>query len=204
MTSFPWHRRQSRRHDAVDRAAAEPFWEVLGLGLITIVFGIAVLAWPSNTLALLGALVGVWLIVAGAIRLFGAFGHDQTTSRRVLLGGLGVLLIVGGIACLRHVATGVTVLAAIIGLAWLISGIAELAIAFLTRGRIRTSLLAIGAVSLLVGLAFVFWPGLSLSTTILLTGISALLIGAAEVAFAFQLREHHAAAVPASKASDQR
>ncbi|MGI5176153.1 HdeD family acid-resistance protein [Dactylosporangium sp. CA-152071] len=195
MTSFPWHHRQTRRHDTAKPAAAvEPFREMLGLGLITILFGIAVLAWPSKTLSLLGVLVGVWLLVAGAIRIFGAFAHDQTTGRRVLLGGLGALLIVGGIACLQHVATGVAALAGIIGLAWLVSGIAELAIAFLTHGRIRVSLIAIGAVSLLVGLAFVFWPGLSLGVTILLTGISALLIGAAEVAFAFQLRQRSTAA----------
>ncbi|MEV6928143.1 DUF308 domain-containing protein [Dactylosporangium sp. NPDC051485] len=197
MTSFPWHHRQNRRHDQAKPAAAvEPFREIVGLGLITILFGVAVLAWPGKTLSLLGVLVGVWLLVAGAIRVYGAFGHDQSTGRRVLLGGVGVLLIVGGIACLQHVATGVAVLAAIIGLAWLVSGIAELSIAFLTHGRIRTSLIAIGAVSLLAGLAFLFWPGLSLGLTVLLTGISALLIGAAEVAFAFQLRQHDTAAVP--------
>jgi len=190
MTSFPWHHKHSGHPPAVatPKPAAGPFWQVLGLGLITFVFGVAVLAWPSHTLQLLGALVGIWLLVAGAIRLAGAFAPDLPTGRRLLLGGVGAVLVVGGIACIRHVATGVALLAGILGLAWLISGMAELVIAFLARGTVRTWLIGIGAVSLLVGLAFVFWPGLSIGVMVLLTGISALLIGAAEVAFAFQLR----------------
>ena len=109
MTSFPWHHKHSGHPPAVatPKPAAGPFWQVLGLGLITFVFGVAVLAWPSHTLQLLGALVGIWLLVAGAIRLAGAFAQDLPTGRRLLLGGVGAVLVVGGIACIRHVATGV-------------------------------------------------------------------------------------------------
>ena len=52
----------------------------------------------------------------------------------------------------------------------------------------RAWLCGLGSVSALVGLAFLLWPGLSLTALVLLTGISALLIGAGEVAFALHLR----------------
>jgi uncharacterized membrane protein HdeD (DUF308 family) len=42
--------------------------------------------------------------------------------------------------------------------------------------------------SLVVGLAFVVWPGATLGAMVLLTGISALVIGGVEIAFAFLVR----------------
>lgn len=210
MTTFPWRHRGDRQSaagtapaGAAPKPAVEPFWQVLGLGLITVLFGIAVLAWPSHTLHLVGGLVGIWLLVAGALRLVGAFGHQQTAGRRVLLGVVGVLLVVGGVACLRNVATGVAVLASIIGLAWLLSGMAEMVVGFLARGAVRAWLVTLGVASLLVGLAFLVWPGLSLGAMVLLTGITALIIGTAEVAFAFQLKKGSAAVRPASPAEQQ-
>ena len=61
---------KTRRRPAAWRAprvtatAAVPFWQTLTLGVVTALFGIVVLAWPGETLRVLGALVGVWLIVA--------------------------------------------------------------------------------------------------------------------------------------------
>ncbi|GLK99334.1 HdeD family acid-resistance protein [Dactylosporangium matsuzakiense] len=195
MTTFPWHHRGEHRPaagttstSAGSQSATEAFWQVLWLGLITAAFGIAVLAWPSHTLHLISLLAGVWLVVAGALRLAGAFKRDATVGRRLVLGSLGILLIVGGIACLRNLATGVTILAGIIGLAWLLSGMAQVAIGLLARGALRIWLVAVGAASLLVGLAFLLWPGLSLAAMVLLTGITALIIGVAEVTVAFQLK----------------
>lgn len=192
MTAFSWHRRHTRTQPT-GKPSVEPFWQVLALGLVTVLFGVAVLVWPDRTLQLLGTLVGVWLIVLGAMRAFAAFDRKQETSKRVLLGIIAAVLIAVGIACVRNAAGGVLVLAAIVGLAWLLSGFATLTIGLIATGAARAWLSVLGVISVLVGLALLLWPGPSLTTLVLLTGISALLIGAAETAYALRLRrDRHA------------
>ncbi|GAA2633411.1 HdeD family acid-resistance protein [Dactylosporangium fulvum] len=187
MTTFSWHRGHAPTHRG--RApSVEPFWQVLSLGVITVLFGIAVLAWPGQTLHLLGVLAGVWLIVLGVSRAVAALGRTQDTARRVFTGFVAAVLIVAGIACVRNAAGGVLLLATILGLAWLLSGFTQLAISLFTKGKARIWLTTLGVLSILVGLAFMLWPGPSLTTLVLLTGISALIIGAGEVAYALQLR----------------
>ncbi|MEV0127642.1 DUF308 domain-containing protein [Dactylosporangium sp. NPDC050688] len=187
----------SARHGGVvhgSSAAVVPFWQTLALGVVTALFGIAVLAWPGETLRVLGALVGVWLIVAGAMRVAAALTEHHGLGRRLLTGVVGAVMVVGGVACLRNVATGVTLLALVVGLAWLLTGISEIGIGLMTHGRTRVWLTTMGVVSLVVGLVFVVWPSASLTAIVLLTGISALLIGCMEVVFAFMMRREAAAA----------
>ena len=172
----------------VDTRETVPFWQVIVLGVVTALFGLVVLIWPKETLRTLGVLVGIWLMVAGAARVLGAFVSDRGVGRQVLSGTVGALMLIGGVACLRNVVNGVLVLALIIALTWLLSGMAEIVIAFQASGRTRTWLLALGIVSVVIGLAFTFWPGLSLTTIVLLTGISGLIIGIGEIAFAIQMR----------------
>jgi uncharacterized membrane protein HdeD (DUF308 family) len=178
--------------DAATARAAErpavPFWQVIGLGVVTTLFGITVLTWPAETLRTLGVLVGIWLMVTGAARIVGAFLSKRGLGGQVLSGTVGVVLVIGGVACLRNVARGVLVLALIVALAWLLSGMAELVIAFQTTGASRTWLIVLAIVSIAIGLMFTFWPGLSLTTIVIMTGISGLVIGVGEIAFAFQMR----------------
>jgi uncharacterized membrane protein HdeD (DUF308 family) len=170
-----------------DDPLTAPIWHVVVLGIATTLFGLVVLIWPRETLHTLGILVGIWLMVVGAARILNTF-VTKRYNRPVLSGTVGVLLLVGGVACLRNVANGVLVLALVIALAWLLSGVAEFVVALQTSGPTRTWLLALAVLSVAIGLAFTFWPGLSLATIVLLTGISALVIGVAEIAFAIRMR----------------
>ncbi|MEV4515313.1 DUF308 domain-containing protein [Dactylosporangium sp. NPDC049525] len=175
-------------------AVAVPFWQTLTLGLVTALFGIVVLAWPGETLRVLGALVGVWLIVAGVMRVASALAEHHGLGRRILTGVVGAALIVGGVACLRNVANGVVVLALIVGLAWLLTGLSEIGIGLMTHGRSRLWLTTMGVASLVAGIVFVVWPGASLTAMVLLTGISALVIGCVEIAIAIIMRRDAATA----------
>ncbi|WP_238011685.1 DUF308 domain-containing protein [Dactylosporangium sp. AC04546] len=178
-----------------------PFWQLLAAGVLTLVFGLAVLAWPQATLRLLGVLAGLWLLAIGLTRVIGIFRRSpdaahRVTTRQVVDGAFGVLLVVIGLACLREVAAGVTAVAVLLGLAWLLSGFAELLLGMFAEGRTRTWLLVIGALSVALGLLFLAWPGLTLHALVLLTGITALVIGIAEIVVAFESR-HHAAVTSA-------
>jgi hypothetical protein len=144
MATFSWRRSHAGTHPGRD-ATGEPFWQMLSLGLATVLFGIAVLVWPGQTLRLLGLLVAIWLIVLGAMRAFVAFDRDQTTATRVMSGVIAVVLFAAGIACARNATGSVLVLATLVGLAWLLSGFAELMIGMLARGPARTWLSVLGA-----------------------------------------------------------
>jgi uncharacterized membrane protein HdeD (DUF308 family) len=173
---------------SAEERLAVPFWQVMVLGLTTTLFGIAVLVWPAETLRTLGVLVGIWLMILGVTRILGAFSSKQGVGRQVLSGTVGVVLLIGGAACLRNVAKGVLVLAFLIALVWILSGVAEFAIAFQTTGATRRWLVILALVSIAIGIVFLLWPTLSLTTIVLLTGISGLIVGVGEIAFALQLR----------------
>ncbi|HTJ37884.1 MAG TPA: DUF308 domain-containing protein [Dactylosporangium sp.] len=174
--------------------ATVPFWPLLAIGVVTAVFGIAVLVQPDATLRLLGLLAGIWIAGLGVMRLVSAFNKAQGLTQQVLDGALGLILLVVGATCMVNTARGVMALSVIIGLAWLLSGFAELLLGLMARGRARLGLFALAAASIVVGLLFLAWPGLSLHALVLLTGITALVLGTAEIVVALQSR--HAQVVP--------
>ena len=92
---------------------------------------------------------------------------------------IGVLFVIAGVICLRNVLVSVVVIATLIGISWLIGGIAGLVSAFTstfdTTGRLVVGLL--GAITILGGLVVLLWPGPSLATIVWLTGIWLLVMG---------------------------
>jgi uncharacterized membrane protein HdeD (DUF308 family) len=165
-----------------------PFWQTLLLGVVTILFGIALLAWPDVTVRLLGVVVGIWLLLAGVARILGAFLSWRGLGWQVLSGVVGVVLLAGGVACLRDVAKGVVALAFVIALAWICTGLAELVAAVQASGETRAWLIVLAVCAIVIGFVFLLWPTPSLTFVVILAGISSLLVGAGEVAFAVQLR----------------
>jgi uncharacterized membrane protein HdeD (DUF308 family) len=173
----------------VTREDPFPWGLLLGLGITSILFGIIVLAWPDASLRLMAVLVGCWLLIEGVTRVLGAFLSGRGIGHQMLSGIVGVLLVVGGVACLRNLATGLAVLATIVALMWLFSGLSEIALAMSATGSTRVGMLVLGVASTIVGFALIVWPDLSLTTLVITTGISALFAGAGQVAFAFKLRK---------------
>jgi len=166
-----------------------PWWTLLLLGAVSVLFGIAVLVWPGATLKVLAVLVGIWLLLAGTLRIVGAFLPGRGVGRQVLSGIVGVIVFIGGVVCLRNLVTALAVLALIVSLSWLFSGLSATLMAFQATGATRAGLLIVGILSIIVGLVFLFVPGLSLAAVVLLIGISAIVIGAGELVLAFQLRK---------------
>jgi len=171
-----------------------PFWRLVGVGSATVLFGLAVLAWPHATLRLLGMLAGVWLLAIGVLRIGGAFrtAPDETghhlTVRQVVDAAFGLLLAVVGIACLASASAGAITVSILIGLAWMLSGFASILLGMFATGTTRAWLLGLGAAAIVIGVVFLTWPGLSLHALILLTGISAVVFGVAELAIALRAR----------------
>src|SRR4030088_150108 len=80
--------------DMIARVGRHWGW-LLAFGVITLVAGVAVLAWPGRTLVVIAVLFGIQLIVTGLFRFVAAFASDDLTGgTRVLLAVLGVLSLI--------------------------------------------------------------------------------------------------------------
>jgi uncharacterized membrane protein HdeD (DUF308 family) len=106
----------------------------------------------------------------------------------VLSGIVGVLVVLIGVACLRNLVTTVALLAAVVAVTWLLSGIAEAVMAAEASRGSRGLLLAAGLLSIAIGFVFLFVPRLSLFTLVVLTGAGFLVTGLMQIVVGFRLR----------------
>jgi uncharacterized membrane protein HdeD (DUF308 family) len=164
------------------------WWVPMTLGSLSIMVGVVMFVWPDATLRVVAVLVGLWVLLAGIARILGAFLPGRGVGRQVLSGIVGVLLVIAGVACLRDLVKALALLAVIIALAWMFGGLAWIVLAAQTTGATRGLLLAVGILSIGVGVLVVALPELSLTALVYLTAATAIVVGAGELGVAFQLR----------------
>jgi len=163
---------------------------LLAFGIITLLTGIAVLAWPGRTLVVIAVLFGIQLIVTGIFRFVGAFASDDLAGgTRVLLVVLGALSLIIGLYAVRHILITLLALALLLGIFWIVSGAVELFAALShreMRGRGWTELM--GILSILAGIVVLAYPGISLLVLAVVLSAWLLIFGAMEIALAFRIR----------------
>ena len=163
---------------------------VFAYGLLTLIAGIAVLVWPSETLLVLAVLFGIQLIISGIFRFVGALATDDLTGgTRVLLALLGVLSIIVGLWAVRHVLLTLLALIVFLGIFWIVNGVIEIFTALSHRGMPQRGwTVVMGLLSFLAGLIVLAVPGLSLVTLALILGVWLLVFGLMEITLAFRIR----------------
>lgn len=100
-------------------------------GLVALVVGILIMAWPGKTAAVVTALIGIELVVVGLVYLAsGALNSDRGGWARFGLLLLGVLFVVAGIAALTNLGRATEFLAVfvaiLVGLVWILEGFVSL------------------------------------------------------------------------------
>ncbi len=175
--------------DMVARVGRHWGW-VLAFGVITLLVGVAALAWPGRTLVVVAVLFGIQLVVMGIFRFAGAFASDDLTGgTRVLLALLGVLSLIIGLYALRHVLITLLALALLLGIFWTVSGAVELFTALSHREmRNRGWNAVMGIVSILAGIVVLAYPAISLVTLAVVLGVWLIIFGAMQVTAAFRIR----------------
>jgi len=168
--------------DAADRRAERTLFGIAIAGAVVgILLGIAMFIWPDVTLGVAAALFGAWLLVHGIVRIIQSIaGFGADTGSRVLAGVAGVLFVVAGVLCLRNLLTSLAVVVTLIGVAWLVAGIVELAVAFVAPGGIRErvwSTAVPGIISILGGIAVLVWPQITLTALVYFMALWLVLIG---------------------------
>ncbi|MGW2731263.1 HdeD family acid-resistance protein [Streptomyces sp. NPDC001494] len=161
---------------------------ILGSALVTLVPGILILVWPDETLHVLAVLIGLYLLLIGALRFVTAFSREGAGER--LPGLLSALLFVlAGVLCLRNPLQTIAALSLIVGLAWLVSGILTLYTAISAEDLPHRGVVLGGALlGIVAGIVVLVLPTESARALTRLLGLWLILLGLVELAVALAWR----------------
>ena len=131
--------------------------------------------------------MGIQLLVFGLFRLIGAFADNIVSPG--FLGFIGILGIIAGVVVLRHPFETVTVLATILGAAWIVTGVIEVIDAIAKKYVDGRGWLAVaGLVSIAAGVVIVAWPAPTVTVVAWIAGFYLIVFGLFICASAFTMR----------------
>jgi len=163
-------------------------WQaMLSLGVLTLILGIIVSFHPTGSLNVLAVLLGVLMILSGIFHLIRVF--DPGELHRVWLGIAGLLFIVIGVVLIRHLHLTRALIGLIIGITWIVQGLAAL-IGGISGGvrEGRAWWIIFAVVSLIAGIVVAAAPASSLTALAVLLGIWFIVMGIIEIIGGFILR----------------
>ena len=161
------------------------WWLVALFGLIVAGIGIFFVADPHETLSTFTVIAGIFLLIDGVLALLAAlFGRGEGRGLAAILGLVGVL---AGLLLIQRQFDTLVVFALIIGIWFVIAGIARLVEGFAEREG-RAGNLAVAALDIVAGIVILAWPDLTLSTFAVILGIVLILRGALLIYAGWQLR----------------
>jgi uncharacterized membrane protein HdeD (DUF308 family) len=171
----------------------QQLWKwTLAAGLLTIVLGGIVLAWPGPTILVASTLFGVYLLLTGFIGLFTAFTLPRSAAMRILLFIGGALTVVLAILSFRHLgdAYAVLLLSLWIGIGFIFQGISAIAAAIGESNLPgRGWSVVLGVISVIAGLVVLVWPFDSIVILVLVTGVWLIVLGVVQIIQSFQIRK---------------
>jgi uncharacterized membrane protein HdeD (DUF308 family) len=167
-------------------------WWILALrGILSIIFGVIALVWPSILLGALIVLIGIFVLVDGVL-LFGfALSNRDGLRQWILLLAIGIIGMLVGLILLAVPEVTLTALIYVLAIWAVITGIMQLIAAWNLRHVIeRERMLALsGLFTLIFGLLVLFRPGLGLFAIAALFAFYAIFYGVFTIAAGLRLRE---------------
>jgi uncharacterized membrane protein HdeD (DUF308 family) len=161
-------------------------------GVLTVILGGMVLAWPGPSILVASVLFGVYLLVSGFTQVFLAFTLPRSAAARVLWFIAGALSVVMAILSFRHFGEGyaVLLLSLWIGVGFTFLGVSEVAVAgSLPALPGRFWYIVLGVISMIAGCVVLAWPFDSIVVLDIVTGAWLVLIGLLQIVQAFGIRK---------------
>jgi uncharacterized membrane protein HdeD (DUF308 family) len=166
-------------------AVARIWWVIATVGVLSFIAGIILVTEPSNSLATLAVIIGIFLLIDGIAELIRSFGHG--VENRALAAIVGVLGIVVGILLIRHPFHGVAAVGLLIGI-WLVAaGVIRLLRAILVPGH-RLINLVVAAIELVVGIVICSDPHIGYNALAIIVGIWLIINGLFTLALGIAIR----------------
>ena len=154
--------------------------------VVAILAGSAILAWPGGASTVIAVIFGAYFLIRGIVRVaLGIFGPGLTGLGRALSVIIGLLLVVVGIFAFKSPLGIVELVGILIGVMWIIDGIATLVES--GRGSSRSLALGLGLLSIVAGVVVLFVPTTAVNVLVVLGGVFLLVIGVAQLVGAFSV-----------------
>lgn len=163
-------------------------------GIVSIILGGLILAWPGRTLLLAAVLFGIYLLVTGIAQVIFAFSLHVSAGSRILLFISGAASLILAVLAFRHFGkdplTAILLLAIWIGIGFIFRGVATTVSAIsdpTLPGRAWS--IFVGVVSLLAGIVVLASPFESIAILAVVVGVWFIVIGVFEIVSSFGIRK---------------
>ena len=160
-------------------------------GIVVALFGLILLVAPGASLVFLVWVLGIYLLVAGVIRIIGIFSDSSSWGWKL---AAGILCLIAGLVILSNPLWSTTLastwLVIIVGFLAMLQGVAGLVVALQGGGWGMGALSVLG---ILFGLFLVINPLIGVATLTLILAIFMLIGGVGAVVQAFRMRREAAA-----------
>lgn len=161
-------------------------------GLLAVILGVIVLAWPGISILVAAVLFGAYLLVTGIAQVVMAFSLHVTAGGRILLFISGAAALILAVLAFRHFGEGyaVLLLAIWIGVGFVFRGVAT-TVAAISDPTLpgRGWQIFLGVISLIAGIVVIASPFESIITLAIVVGVWLIVIGVFEVVTAFGIRK---------------
>jgi uncharacterized membrane protein HdeD (DUF308 family) len=168
--------------------AASTGWQAMVfVGIVTVILGLIISLHPSGSLNVIAVLIGVLLVISGIFNLVRVF--DRSEPHRVWPGIAGLLLVVIGVVLIRHLNLTVALVGLVIGITWIVQGLAALVTGFSGGpGERRGWWVFFGLISLIAGIVVVAVPTTSVTVLAVLVGVWFIVTGLMQIVGGFMQR----------------
>jgi uncharacterized membrane protein HdeD (DUF308 family) len=164
---------------------------VLALGVLTLVFGVAVLIWPGDSIVVASVVFGVYLLASGVAQAIAAVTVNMSLGSRVLIFISGALSVMLGYFAFRDFNNGAAVwlLATWIGVGFIFQGVTATVLAIDVPGLpARGWYIFVGILTMIAGVVTIVWPISSIVVLAIFAGSWLVVVGITEVVSALSAR----------------
>jgi uncharacterized membrane protein HdeD (DUF308 family) len=172
--------------------AAKYWWLLLVRGIILVLLGIAIFAWPHATLTVFVVFFAAYLIIDGIASIVQGFSQRRDGEPSGWSFAQGILAIAFGIAVLAWPDTIGKILMVIVGVWAILAGIAGIAAGFRMKqvpGSGWVWFLAWGILALIFGIALIANPAAGILSILWLVALWAILAGVVFIIASFFVRK---------------
>ena len=163
-------------------------------GILSLIVGVLVLAWPGISILAAAIAFGVYLLITGAAQVFFAFSLHVSAGSRILLFIGGAASLILAVLAFRHFGkdqlTAILLLAIWIGIGFIFRGVGTTVSAISDPNLPgRGWSIFIGVITLIAGIVVLGAPLQSIITLALVVGVWFVVIGAFEIVSSFGIRK---------------
>jgi len=164
----------------------------LASGILSLILGVLVLAWPGISILVAAVAFGVYLLITGIAQVIFAFSLQVSAGSRILLFISGAASLILAVLAFRHFGQGyaILLLAIWIGIGFIFRGVAT-TISAISDPNLpgRGWSIFVGVISLLAGIIVLASPFASIVTLAIVVGVWFVVIGVFEIVSSFGIRK---------------